>query len=90
MAYYAPHTYAACGECGAWATDERPLTRGVCCRCGVRKAIVRAQARRYARFGPYYEPGWLLDQDRGDYRLAWLTARERIEAARVAAVRGAA
>lgn len=81
----------ACAFCNAWGSDADPLTAGTCERCRTRFAIVRAVARRDARlFNVLRVPTWATPSERGEYQSAWLTARERIEAARVAAVRGAA
>lgn len=81
---------AACAFCDAWGSDRNPLTAGTCERCRTRFAIVRAVARRDARINVCHVPTWATPAERGEYQSAWLTARERIEAAKVAAVRGAA
>lgn len=81
---------AACAFCAPWPSDANPLTAGTCERCRTRFAIVRAVARRDARINVLRVPTWATPSERGEYQSAWLTARERIEAAKVAAVRGAA
>jgi hypothetical protein len=80
----------ACAFCNAWGSDANPLTCGTCERCRTRFAIVRAVARRDARINVMRVPSWATPAERGEYQGAWLTARERVEAAKVAAVRGAA
>lgn len=80
----------ACAICDAWPSDRNPLTAGTCERCRTRFAIVRAAAKHDARLNVPHPMPWMSVSERGEYWVTWLTARERIEAARVAAVRGAA
>lgn len=81
MSYYEPPTYAACGECGAWATDERPLTRGVCDVCDrrehIRWRVARMLGERHgaANADPIHLPSRYSAQARAAYVDAWRAAR---------------
>lgn len=81
MSYYEPPTYAACGECGAWATDERPLTGGVCSVCAHRAVIRRRVAvlvglrHGTADADPIHLPSRYTHEDRAAYVDAWRAAR---------------